>query len=142
MASDLISRSHRQDSCLHMLAAIVVLTHSGCRLALCASQYHHGCLAACNDQHSLILQSWQLLPNLCGFTSFHTGRVCLCHTHNGTASSALCAFSAEDGQLFSWGYPQHGRLGHSLAPSEQQVKHCPFTLALQSGCECAEPAQP
>ncbi len=27
----------------------------------------------------------------------------------------------EDGQLFSWGYPQHGRLGHSLAPSQAQV---------------------
>ncbi len=32
----------------------------------------------------------------------------------------------EDGQLFSWGYPQHGRLGHSLAPSQAQVTSQPY----------------
>ncbi len=32
----------------------------------------------------------------------------------------------EDGQLFSWGYPQHGRLGHSLAPSQAQVTAQPY----------------
>lgn len=28
---------------------------------------------------------------------------------------------AEDGQVFSWGYPQHGRLAHSLASSPAKV---------------------
>lgn len=34
---------------------------------------------------------------------------------------------AEDGQVFSWGYPQHGRLAHSLASTCARVQ--PFSTA-------------
>ncbi|DBA88888.1 hypothetical protein WJX79_001006 [Trebouxia sp. C0005] len=49
----------------------------------------------------------QRLPGLEGITQVSAGW------------GHACALR-EDGQLFSWGYPQHGRLGHSLAPSQAQ----------------------
>lgn len=32
-----------------------------------------------------------------------------------TLCLTVCSWRTEDGAVFSWGYPQHGRLGHSFA---------------------------
>ena len=46
--------------------------------------------------------------------------------------SILHTVIAEDGQVFIWGYPQHGRLAHSLASSTAEVP--PFCLQRDVYC--------
>lgn len=57
----------------------------------------------------------QIMPSSVAQDQIH---VTTCDILLGVCTAYCCA---EDGEVFSWGYPQHGRLAHSLASSPALV---------------------